>query len=98
MTRLPASEIAPFSRWKTHDPPGDIAARAGRAVAPRPPLVPDEIVQHGGFHGNRRGGQVVKPHPAHEKRQHGELDGHTQHSDAVEGQPAVPGSRGSHAL
>ena len=56
-------------------------------VAPRPVLVPDEIVQHRHLHRNRRGEEIVQVEPVHEEGHHSELyrDAHQPH--AIERQP-----------
>lgn len=63
------------------------AQQAGLAVAPRPARVPVEVVEQGGFDGQRRGQQIVqaraRPQPQQQHLQRGSAN-----ADGVEAQPA----------
>ena len=58
------------------------------AVAPRPMLVPDEVVQHRSLHRQRRGEPVVEPQHVGEHAQRQQLHADAHAADGVEHQPA----------
>ena len=66
--------------------PAATAIRA--AIAPRPVLVPDEVVQHRSLHRQRRGEPVVEPQHVGEHAQRQQLHADTHAADGVEHQPA----------
>src|SRR5437773_2056741 len=55
-----------------------------RAVRPGPALVPEEIVQYGGFDSQRGGCEVTQTEAAFEYRQRGQLNANADRSDCVE--------------
>ena len=83
---------------KPHEPAGRVARRRARPIAPRPMLVPNEIVQHGYLDCNGCRDQVEQPEPVGQERHQAELDADAQESHAVEDEPAPREGHGSHAL
>ncbi|HWQ57306.1 MAG TPA: hypothetical protein VN442_26720 [Bryobacteraceae bacterium] len=65
-----------------------------RAVAPRPAAVPEEIVQHGGFDGQRGRERVVQARGFHREREDGQLHGEPGGADGVEAPQSRPEAHG----
>src|ERR1035438_6115698 len=67
---------------------GDIARRAAREMLPGVTLVPHEVVEHGGFHGERGGHHVVQMERTEEQREGAHLHHDAQGADCIELEPA----------
>ena len=96
-TRLPATEIEPVRELEAAQAPIDVPPGRRPAIAPGPPFVPAEIVQHRGFDGDHRRPEIVQRGQPRQHAQHGELQPGAERADAVESEPAVEAAGVLHA-
>ena len=75
----------PVEQVEAPQPQRALASRRG-AIAPGPPLVPQEVVQDRGFYRHHGGGQVGHT-GAKQGRQDAQLDAESHHADRVEDEP-----------
>ena len=81
-------DIAPLPAWKRSRRNATSRGRAFGEMLPRITFVPDEVVQHRGFHGERGGRQIVHLKRAEQQREGAHLHYDAQAADRVELDPA----------